>query len=319
MSVLRLGTRGSLLALTQSRQVKAALEANGHAVELEIIRTAGDGQLDMPIHELSGQGLFTRELDEALLSGRVHLAVHSHKDLPPVLPDGLCLAAVPTRVDSRDVVVGPEGERTTLASLEGGAVVGTSSLRRMALLRAFRHDLSPRMIRGNVDTRLRKLDEGQFDAISLAGAGLMRLGFEGRVTEWLECASWPPAPGQGALGIVTNAEDTDAVDIVGALNDPTSAAAVAAERAFLESLGGGCQVPIGAFGMPYDLKLRLSGMVASPDGTRMARGDLTGDGAAPEDLGRRLADLLRSRGAEGILAPLRAMESKEDGPVGVSL
>lgn len=314
MSVLKLGTRGSLLALAQSKRVKATLEANGQTVELEVIRTVGDDHLERPIHELSGQGLFTRELDDALLSGRVQLAVHSLKDLPTALPDGLCLAAVPTRVDPRDVLVGPAGERATLATLEKGAAVGTSSLRREALLRAFRSDLSPRMIRGNVDTRLRKLDEGQFDAIILAGAGLIRLDLESRVAEWLEQASWLPAPGQGALGIVTNSEDSHAVEIVGALNHPSSAVAVTAERTFLEALGGGCQVPIGSLGVPYDRKLRLWGLVASRDGSRVVRGDLTGDFADPEKLGRRLADLLRSRGAGGILARMEA--SQEAGQKG---
>ena len=309
MSVLRLGTRGSLLALAQSKRVKSALEANGQTtVELEIIRTVGDDQLERPIHELSGQGLFTRELDKALLSGRVHLAVHSLKDLPTALPDGLCLAAVPTRVDPRDVVAGPEGQRTTLAKLDKGATVGTSSLRRAAFLRAFHCELSPRMIRGNVDTRLQKVDDGQFDAIILAGAGLIRLGLENRAGEWLEQASWLPAPGQGALGITANCEDTETLEIVGALNDPPSAVAVTAERVFLEVLGGGCQVPIGALGVPYGTKLRLRGLVASPDGSRVVRGDLTGEFTDPEQLGRRLADLLRSRGAERILERMNANE-----------
>lgn len=305
MTVLRLGTRGSLLALTQSRWVAAALEANGVSeVPLEIIRTVGDERLDQPLHEISGQGLFTRELDEALLGERVHLAVHSLKDLPTELPEGLCIAATPSRVDSRDVLVGPEGSGTTLASLKKDAVVGTSSLRRIALLKAFRQDVTPRTIRGNVDTRLRKLDDGEFDAIILAGAGLTRLGLAGRATEWLERTSWLPAPGQGALAIVTRTEDAETRQIVGALNDPDSAASVTAERAFLESLGGGCQVPIGALAVPYDQKMRLWGLVASPDGTRVVRGDLTGGVTDPEALGQTLADLLRERGAGAILAEL---------------
>ncbi len=307
MTVWRLGTRGSRLALTQSKWVAAELEANGGPkVETEVIRTVGDGRLDQPIHEISGQGVFTRELDEALLSDRVQLAVHSLKDLPTVLREGLCIAATPSRVDPRDVLVGPEGSPTTLATLKKDAVVGTSSLRRMALLQAFRRDVTPRTVRGNVDTRLRKLDEGQFDAIILAAAGLTRLGLAGRASEWLERTSWLPAPGQGALAIVTRTEDAETRQFVGALNDPDSFAAVSAERTFLEALGGGCQVPIGALGIPYDEKLRLWGLVASPDGTRVVRGDLTGSLADPQALGQTLAELLQERGADTILADLHA-------------
>ncbi len=305
MTTLRLGTRGSLLALAQSNWTASALEANGaDEVSLEVIRTVGDEHLHKPLHEISGKGLFTRELDEALLNERVELAVHSLKDLPTVLPEGLCIAATPTRVDPRDVLVGPEGTSTTLDSLKKGAVVGTSSLRRVALLSAFRRDVTPRGIRGNVDTRLRKLDDGQFDAIILAGAGLTRLGLARRANEWLERTSWLPAPGQGALGIMARTEDAETRQLVGALNDPDSFAAVTAERTFLEALGGGCQVPIGALGVPYDEKLRLWGLVASPDGRRVVRGDLTGSMADPHELGRRLGDLLRERGAGEILAEL---------------
>ena len=305
MTVPRLGTRGSLLALTQSRWVAAALEKRGGPkVEIEVIRTVGDERLDQPLHEISGQGLFTRELDEAVLSARVQLAVHSLKDLPTVLREGLCIAATPGRVDPRDVLVGPEGNQTTLASLKENAVVGTSSPRRVALLRAFRRDVTPRTIRGNVDTRLRKLDEGQFDAIILAAAGLIRLGLARRASEWLEGTAWLPAPGQGALAIVTRIEDVETRQFVGALNDPDSFAAVSAERTLLEALGGGCEMPIGALGVPYDEKLRLWGLVASADGTRVVRGDLTGSLADPQALGHALAELLRERGAEAILAEL---------------
>ena len=200
--------------------------------------------------------------------------------------------------------MGPEGKQTTLASLKKDAVVGTSSLRRVALLQAFRRDVTPRTIRGNVDTRLRKLDDGQFDAIILAAAGLTRLGLARRASEWLERTAWLPAPGQGALAIVTRSEDSETRQLVGVLNDPDSFAAVSAERMFLEALGGGCQVPIGALGVPYDQKLRLWGLVASPDGRRVVRGDLTGSLSDPQALGQALADLLRDRGAGAILAEL---------------
>jgi hydroxymethylbilane synthase len=312
MTVLTLGTRGSLLALTQSKRVAVELEANGGPkVTLEIIRTVGDERLDQPLHEIGGQGLFTRELDEALLIGRIQLAVHSLKDLPTEFPEGLCLSATPSRVDPRDVLVGPEGAQTTLASLKKEAVVGTSSLRRVALLRAFRPDVTARTIRGNVDTRLRKLDEGRFDAIILAGAGLTRLGLADRATEWLERTSWLPAPGQGALAVVTRTEDAETRQLLENLNDPASFAAVSAERTFLEALGGGCQVPIGALGVRFDQKMRLWGLVASPDGRRVVRGDLTGDLNDPRSLGESLADLLRERGAEAVLAESR--ESVEPG------
>jgi len=182
--------------------------------------------------------------------------------------------------------------------------VGTSSLRRVAMLGAFRQDVTPRTIRGNVDTRLRKLDDGQFDAIILAGAGLTRLGLARRVSEWLERTAWLPAPGQGALAIMTRTDDAHTRQLVEALNDPDSFTAVTAERTLLEALGGGCQVPIGALGVPYDVKLRLWGLVASPDGRHVVRGDLTGSLADPQELGHRLAELLRERGAGPILAAL---------------
>ncbi len=290
------------MALTQSRTVKAALEADGTTrVELEIIRTMGDDVLDRSLPEIGGKGVFTAELDEALLRGTVDLAVHSLKDLPTRLPDGLCLAATPTRVDPRDVLVGRKDERTTLASLKPGAVVGTSSLRRAALLKAFRQDVEPRSIRGNVDTRLSKVDDGQYDAVILAGAGLLRLGLKDRTLSWLERTAWLPAPGQGSLGIVTRTDDAGTRSVVGKLNDPGTRSAVSAERALLESLGGGCQVPLGALGMSYEGGLRLWGLVASVDGTRVVRGDVTGVADEPDELGNRLADLLREHGAGDIL------------------
>ena len=302
MALLTLGTRGSLLALTQSRAIKAALEADGSTqVELEVLSTTGDERIDEPLPEIGGKGVFTAELDAALLDGRVDLAVHSLKDLPTVFPEGLCLAATPTRVDPRDVLVGPKDQRTSLASLKKGAVVGTSSLRRAALLKAFRRDVETRNIRGNVDTRLAKVDEGQYDAIILAGAGLLRLGLAGRPIEWLERTAWLPAPGQGALGVVTRADDPVTRGLVEPLNDDATRSAVQAERALLQSLGGGCQVPLGALGVPYDTGLRLWGLVASADGTQVVRGDITGLAAAPDELGERLAQQLEGKGAGQIL------------------
>ena len=307
MGVLRLGTRGSLLARTQSKWVAAALEANGGPkAEIEVIRTEGDERLDQPLHEISGQGVFTRELDEALLGDRIQLAVHSLKDLPTALREGLCIAATPARVDPRDVLVGPEGtpDHPGYAQESGRCSGYQFSFDGWPCCTPFRRDVTPRTIRGNVDTRLRKLDDGQFDAIILAAAGLTRLGLAGRANEWLEPTSWLPAPGQGALGIVTRTEDAETRQLVAALNDPDSFAAVTAERTLLEALGGGCQMPIGALGITYDQKMRLWGLVASPDGRRVVRGDLTGSLTDPEALGHKLADLLRERGAEAILAEL---------------
>ena len=282
--------------------IAAALQTDGSTrVELEIVSTTGDERIDEPLPEIGGKGLFTQQLDEAILDGRVDLAVHSLKDLPTALPDGLSLAATPARVDPRDVLVGPKGQRISLASLEPGAVVGTSSLRRAALLKAFRRDVEPRNIRGNVDTRLAKVDAGLYDAIILAGAGLMRLGLADRAGEWLERTAWLPAPGQGALGVITRTEDDETRGLVEALNDPPTRTAVVAERALLQSLGGGCQVPLGALGVPYDRGLRLWGLVASADGTQVVRGDVTGLAAEPDALGERLAELLGQRGAGGIL------------------
>ena len=305
MSLLRIGTRGSRLALRQSRTAQALLEKGGGVqVVLEVIRTTGDERLDAPLPEIGGKGVFTQELDGALLDGKIDLAVHSLKDLPVELPDGLCLAATPLRVDPRDVLVGPRARPPTLASLRRGAVVGTSSLRRTALLRAFRPDVRPQSIRGNVDTRLGKLDDGSYDAVILAAAGLLRLGLEDRAAEWLEPTAWLPAPGQGALGVVTRADDGATRARVEALNDPPTRAAVGAERALLARLGGGCQLPLGALAMPFKDRLRLWGLVASPDGRRAVRGDLTGTSGDPEELGRRLAELLRRRGADLVLGEI---------------
>jgi len=302
MKELRLGTRGSVLARTQSGHVKESLESRADVlVHLEIVRTTGDEYQDRPLPEIGGKGLFTAELDRALLSGDLDLAVHSLKDLPTDAPEGLVLAAVPERVDPRDVIVGPADQETTLASLPRGSRLGTGSLRRQALARAFRDDLEVEGIRGNLDTRIRKVDEGRYDAIVVAAAGVLRLEMEGRVGEWLEGTSWLPAPGQGALAVVAREDDAETLEILGQLNHPPTRAAIAAERTVLEELEGGCQVPIGALGLPFDGGLRLWALVASPDGRQLVRWDQTGDIQEPEALGRAVAQVLRSRGAMEIL------------------
>jgi hydroxymethylbilane synthase len=203
MTTFKLGTRGSRLALTQSDWVRRRVEeASGARVELEVIQTTGDRDQERPLPEIGGKGLFTMELDRALLAGEIDFAVHSLKDLPTQAEPGLTVVCVPEREDARDVLLGPRGEGVSLATLPEGAVLGTSSLRRQALARAFRPDLDVRDIRGNVDTRLRKLDEGRYDAVVMAAAGIRRMGLEARIGEWLESTAWLPAPGQGALGIV---------------------------------------------------------------------------------------------------------------------
>lgn len=307
MTGFRLGTRGSILALTQSRGVARALEvASGEPVEVETIRTRGDEVQDRPLPEIGGKGLFTAELDRALLDGEIHLAVHSLKDLPTEMDPALAVSCVPEREDPRDVLVGPEGAGVTLEGLEEGAVLGTSSLRRRALALAFRPDLEVRSVRGNLDTRLRKVDEGGYDALVLAAAGLRRLGREDRIDEWMERTAWLPAPAQGALGIVTRRDDRRTREALSALHDVTTARAVQAERALLNELEGGCQLPIAALALPFDSGLRLWGLVASPDGRRLVRGDMTGRLAGADALGRKLAALLLERGADDILGDVRA-------------
>lgn len=302
MKELRLGTRGSTLALTQSRLVKDALEARlDISVELVVVRTTGDDRQDRPLPEIGGKGLFTRELDRALLAGDLDLAVHSLKDLPTDQPDGLVVAAIPEREDARDVLIGPEGSDTSLRSLPEGARVGTSSLRRQALARAFRSDLDLESIRGNLDTRIGKVDRGGFDAIVVAAAGVNRLGLEDRVGEWLEQTAWLPAPGQGALALVTRGDDDRTRRILAPLDHGPTRAAVEAERTVLALLEGGCRLPIAALGLPFDGGLRLWALVASPDGERVVRSDRTGRIGAPGKLGREVADVLRRRGAVEIL------------------
>lgn len=302
MVTLTLGTRGSTLALAQSRGVAKALESTGGLrIDLEVIQTSGDRVQDRPLPEIGGKGLFTEELDRALLDGRIDFAVHSLKDLPTAIHPELQLSCVPKRVDPRDVLVGPLGSGSTLASLPSGATVGTSSLRRRALALAFRPDIRVENIRGNVDTRIRKVDNRAYDAIVVAAAGLRRLGLTDRIDEWLERTVWLPAPGQGSLGIVSRKNDVRVSERLDLIEHPPTRAAVGAERALLAALEGGCSLPIGALGLPYVGGLRLWGMVLSPDGERLARADLSDHSSRPEDLGSRVADVLRSRGAGEIL------------------
>ncbi|MBI4539031.1 MAG: hydroxymethylbilane synthase [Gemmatimonadetes bacterium] len=308
MTTLRLGSRGSLLAIAQAEMVRSALVRLRPDVQVEIvrIRTTGDRLTDAPLPAIGEKGLFTMELDRGLLEREIDLAVHSLKDLPTEIADGLCIGAIPGREDPRDVLVGPPGQRVTLAGLPSGARVGTSSLRRRALALAWRRDLAVVDIRGNVDTRLRKVDTGEFQAVILAGAGLRRLGYGARAGEWLEAPSWLPAPGQGALAVVTREDAGPAHRLVATLDDVAARAAVTAERALLRELEAGCQVPIGALAIPYPGGLRLWGLITNLDGTRLVRGDRTGPLARPETLGVELARRLLERGGDSVLAEVRA-------------
>jgi hydroxymethylbilane synthase len=296
---LTIASRGSQLALWQARWVESRLAALGHECGIEIIKTTGDKITDTPLAQLGtaagGKGLFTKEIEEALLDGRADLAVHSLKDLPTELPAGLAIAAIPEREDPRDALIG-----RTLAELEPGAAIGTSSLRRAAQLRRLRPDLQIESIRGNVDTRLRKLDEGRYAAIVLASAGLRRLGWAHRIAAILPPETMCPAVGQGALAVETRAEGP-AREACTALNHPATHAAVAAERSFLRALGGGCQLPIGAYAAVEGEGLRLQGLVIAPDGSQCVAGDRTGSALAPEELGGALAADLLARGARALL------------------
>ncbi len=267
----------------------------------EVIITRGDKILDKPLPQIGGKGLFTAELEAALHSGRVQAAVHSLKDLPTEMPAGLRLGAILRRAEPRDALVSKGG--FTLESLPSAAVVGTSSLRRAAQLLALRPDLQIASIRGNVETRLRKLMEGEYDAVVFAAAGLQRLGLAqeiGGMMHLLTLDEMLPAPGQGALAVQCRADDEETLRLLAAIHDPETAAAVTAERAFLSGLGGGCSVPVGAYArLVADGRLRLEALVAAPDGEIVLR--LQGEGDDPYELGRRLAEEALDQGAAGLL------------------
>jgi len=275
-----IGSRGSQLALWQARHIAAKLNVE---TRIEIIKTMGDKIQDVPLSQVGGKGLFTKEIEEALLDHRIDLAVHSLKDMPSELPPGLILAAIPEREDPRDALIG--------APLKPGAKIGTSSLRRAVQLKAMHRGVSIENLRGNLDTRLRKLDEGQYDTIVLAAAGLRRLGWADRISELIPVDVMIPAVGQGALAIETRDDDGDAQRIAHILDHEHSRIAITAERAFLAVFGGGCQVPIGAHATVNGSEIRLRAFVSEPDGSNVRRGELTGDD--PIDVGERLAKQLK--------------------------
>jgi hydroxymethylbilane synthase len=296
VSKIRIGTRGSALALWQAEHVGARLAALGHEVERRVITTTGDRLLDRRLDSVGGKGAFLKEIEDAMLAGEVDLAVHSLKDVPTVLPDGLSLCAILERADPRDALLS-SGLR--LAQLPAGARVGTTSLRRQALVRAARADVVLTDLRGNVDTRIQRLREGRFDAILLAMAGLTRLGRAAEATEALDPRQFVPAPGQGAIALECRDADAAVREAVAPLDHAPTARAIAAERAFLEALGGGCNVPLGAHAFAVDGALELVAFVAAVDGEGLLRGERRG--SDPRGLGRALAEDLRSRGADALL------------------
>lgn len=299
-----IATRRSRLALWQAEHVKSRLEARyvGLRAELLPLSTRGDELLEATLATAGGKGLFVKELENALTERRADLAVHSMKDMPVELPPGFALAAIMAREDPRDVLVSVR--YGSLAELPAGAVVGTSSLRRQAQIAERFPGLEVRPLRGNLDTRLAKLDRGDYAAIVLAAAGLKRLGLAARIRNYLAVEESLPAAGQAALGIECLAARAELLRLVAPLADAEANVCVRAERAVNRALGGSCAIPLGAFAVRAGDRLRLRALVASPDGRRIARADCEGEAAAPEALGEHAAQLLRERGAGEILAAL---------------
>ena len=290
----RIGTRGSRLARVQADMVARAL---GGACGIVAVKTSGDRILDRPLADAGGKGLFVKELEEALLAGEIDLAVHSMKDVPPALPDGLAIGAVLPREDPRDVFISHKAR--TLAELAKGARIGTSSVRRQALVARARPDLRTALLRGNVDTRLRKLDDGEYDAILLAHAGLKRLGMEARITSFMPVEEWLPALSQGAIGIEMRESDTETGRLVSPLNHAPTGIALACERAFQLALDGSCRSPIGGLAAYENNRLAFRGEVIAPDGGGFAQTDFdvpfTGDAKEAARLGREAGEELRPR------------------------
>jgi len=295
---LVIGSRGSKLALWQAEQARERLQLLDPGIEINIliIKTTGDVKSD-PLSVIGGKGVFTKGLEDALLNGRIDIAVHSLKDLPTILPGALSISAICEREDARDALVLPAGLWGSLATLREGAVVGTSSQRRLAQLKALRRDVTVRDLRGNVDTRIRKLDEGQYDAVILASAGLLRLGLKDRISARIPIAEMLPAVGQGAIAIETRSDDEFTVQTTSKLDHHETRVACLAERAFLRGLGGGCQLPIAAHATIDRDVLILDGLVAKPDGSEIWRDSLSGTLDSAEQLGSILATRLIDRGA----------------------
>lgn len=301
---LIIASRESALAMWQARHIQSTLQAlyPGMTVEILGMTTTGDQILDSPLARIGGKGLFVKELEQALADGRADLAVHSMKDVPMNLPEGFALAAIGEREDPHDAFV--SNKYNTLEELPAGSIVGTSSLRRQSQLQARLPQLRIESLRGNLQTRLRKLDEGQYAAIILAAAGLKRLGLESRIRQLIPTEHSIPAVGQGALGIEINAARQDLLPILAPLNHPGTAACVEAERGMSRALAGSCTVPLGAYAERHGDELRMMGFVASVDGREILREEVRGTASDPETLGQRLADKLLAQGADRILAAL---------------
>jgi len=309
---LTIGTRGSALALWQARHVASIIEKNNPSVTVELmtIKTQGDKILDAPLAQIGGKGLFTKEIEDALLEGRVDLAVHSMKDLPTELPKGLKLAAVMKREDPRDVFISRDGR--ALEDLPSGSRIGTSSLRRKAFLLNHYPGLEVISIRGNVDTRLRKIENENLAGIMLAAAGIVRMGFADRITRYMEPEAMIPAIGQGALAIETRESDTAFEEVIAGLNHPETAKCVKIERAFLQRMGGGCQVPMAAHCVSHGDGVKVVAAVVHPDGNPMVRDSYEGN-AENAHIGTKLADALLEQGATAILKAVLS-EDWEPGP-----
>lgn len=301
---LKIGTRQSLLALWQSNFIAGELrkEYPECEVTLKKIVTKGDRILDVPLAQIGGKGLFTKEIEEELLDGTVDLAVHSLKDMPTVLPEGLCLTVITSRANVGDAFV--SNKYNSFAELTQGAVLGTSSLRRRAQLLAARPDLKIVDLRGNVDTRLRKLDEGNMDAIILAAAGLQRLGHGDRIKEIIPTSVCLPAVGQGALAIECRTDNTEVREMLAFLNDTATKQATDAERAFLGLVEGGCQVPIGVHAEVQNNEIKIEAIIASLDGSTVLRNTISGDAEKAVELGQKLGNQMLAEGGQDILAAI---------------
>ena len=296
-------SRGSRLALWQSNHIAGRIKRQGIETEIRVIKTKGDKILDVPRSKIGDKGLFVKELEDALLSGTIDMAIHSMKDVPTALPSGLCIGAITEREDPRDVVITADGRK--LNDLPANARIGTSSLRRIAQLRQFNPSFKTEDLRGNLDTRLRKLSEGRYEAVILAAAGVIRLGFEDKVAEYLCCEKFLPAVGQGALGVEIRQDDTDLIYLLREIDHPQTSAGVRAERTFLAKLEGGCQIPIGAFGRQNKHgRLTFTGMVSSLDGKVFLREEVEGDMSEAESVGEKLGETLLKQGADKILAKI---------------
>lgn len=301
---LTIATRGSALALKQANWVKDKLqeEHSGLEVDLIIIKTKGDKILDVPLAKVGGKGLFVKEIEDAILDGRADLAVHSMKDVPTELPDGLFIAVTPEREDYRDALITVSGKG--FKDLPENARIGTSSLRRQAQLKRLRPDFQIVSLRGNIDTRLKKLTTENMDAIVLASAGLNRMGMSDRISRLIEPETMIPAIAQGALGIEARKNDLEILDILAFLNHEKTALCVSAERAFLKTMEGGCQVPLGALARLDDGRLTLNGFVADPDGVRFFSDSVEGDEKNAKHIGASLAESLLGRGGREIMKEL---------------